>query len=105
MYQDINMTGLTYVRPDEFLHQYMHVLNILPSSSAPPLSQSFCRLETQNLFLQTRVTPHYTVSQKNVPPLTCNNLDIHNPITTIFGGRVTEKVKNQTMLCFPTTPI
>jgi len=45
------------------------------------------------------------VSQKNVPPLTCYNLDIRNPITTIFGRHVTKKVRNQTMLCFPISPI
>jgi len=42
------------------------------------------------------------VSQKNVPPLTCYNLDIHDPIRIIFGRSVTKKVRNQTMLCFPT---
>jgi len=42
---------------------------------------------------------------KNVPPLTSHSPDIHNPITTIFGRNVTEKVKNQTMLCFPTSPL
>jgi len=46
----------------------------------------------------------YTVS-KNVPPLTCYNFEIHNPITISFGTCVTEKVKNQTVLCFPTSPI
>jgi len=41
---------------------------------------------------------------KNVPPLTCYNLHIPNPIrpTTIFGRRVTRKVRNQIMLYFPT---
>jgi len=34
----------------------------------------------------------YTVS-KNVPPLTCYNFEIHNPITISFGTCVTEKVK------------
>jgi len=34
----------------------------------------------------------YTVSQKNVPPSTCYNLDIHDPIKIIFGRSVTEKV-------------
>jgi len=46
----------------------------------------------------------YAVS-KNVPPLTCHNLDIHDPITIIFGRSVTEKVRNQTMLCFLTSHI
>jgi len=38
---------------------------------------------------------------KNVPPLTCCNLDIHDPITIIFGTSVTKKVRNYTTLCFP----
>ena len=38
---------------------------------------------------------------KNVPPLTCYNLDIHGPIMIVFGRNVTEKVRNQTTLCFP----
>jgi len=46
----------------------------------------------------------YTVSQKNVPPLTCYNLDIHFSITIIFGTRVTEKVCNQNIIYFPTSP-
>jgi len=40
---------------------------------------------------------------KNVPPLTCYNLDIHGSITTIFGTSVTEKVGNQKVLYFPTS--
>ena len=48
----------------------------------------------------------YTVSQKNVPPLTCYNLDKHEPITIIFGRNVTEKVRNHNMvLCFPISHI
>jgi len=47
----------------------------------------------------------YTLSQKSVPPITCYNLDMHDPITIIFGRRVTKKVRNQIMLCFPTSPI
>ena len=43
-----------------------------------------------------------TLCLKKVPPLTCYNLDIHDPITIIFGRSVTKKVKNQTTLCFPT---
>jgi len=42
---------------------------------------------------------------KNVPPSTCYNLDIRDPITIIFGTSVIEKIRNQTMLCFPTSPI
>jgi len=45
------------------------------------------------------------VSEKNVPPLTCYNFDIHDPITIIFGTSITKKVRNQTMLCFRTSPI
>jgi len=41
---------------------------------------------------------------KNVPPLTCYNLDIHSLITIIFGTRVTKKVGNQNILYFPTSP-
>ena len=47
----------------------------------------------------------YTMFQKNVPPSTCYNLDIHDLIAIIFGRGVTEKVGNQTMLCFATSPI
>jgi len=45
------------------------------------------------------------VSQENVPPMTCYNFDILDPIAIIFGSSVTENVRNQTMLCFPTSPI
>jgi len=41
---------------------------------------------------------------KNVPPLTCYNLDMHGSITIIFGKSVTEKVGNQSVLYFPTSP-
>jgi len=47
----------------------------------------------------------YKRSPQNVPPLTCYNFDIHDPITIIFGTTVTEKVGNKMMLCFPTSPI
>jgi len=33
------------------------------------------------------------------------NLDIHNPVALIFGRTVTKKVRNQMMLCFPTSPV
>jgi len=39
------------------------------------------------------------------PRLTCCNLDVHNPITMNFARSVTEKVRNQMMLCFPTLHI
>jgi len=41
---------------------------------------------------------------KNVSPLTCYNLDIHGSIMIIFGTGVTEKVANQNVLYFPTSP-
>ena len=40
---------------------------------------------------------------KNVPPLTCYNLDIHRSIMIIFGTSVTEKVGVQNVLYFPTS--
>jgi len=46
----------------------------------------------------------YTLSEKNVPPLTCSSLNIHDPIAIIFSRGVTEKARNQMMLCFPTSP-
>ena len=46
----------------------------------------------------------YTLSQKNVPPLTCYNLDMHGSVTIIFGTSVTKKVGNQNVLHFPTSP-
>jgi len=36
--------------------------------------------------------------------LTCYHLDIHGSITIIFGTSVTEKVGNQKVLYFPTSP-
>jgi len=30
---------------------------------------------------------------------------MHDPITIVFGRSVNEKVRNQMMLCFPTSPI
>jgi len=44
----------------------------------------------------------YTLCLKNVPPLTCYNFDIHDPIAIFFGTYDTEKVRNQMMLCFHT---
>jgi len=43
----------------------------------------------------------YTASQKHVPPLTYYNLDTHDQTAIIFGRTVTEKIRNQMMLCFP----
>jgi len=41
------------------------------------------------------------VSQKNVPHLTCYNVNIHGSIAIIFGTNVAEKVGNQNVLYFP----
>jgi len=46
-----------------------------------------------------------TLCREKVTPLTCYNFDTNNPITIIFGRSVTKKVRNQTMLCFPTPPV
>ena len=46
----------------------------------------------------------YTVSQKNVRPLTCHNLYTRDSIATIFGINVAEKVGNKNVLYFPTAP-
>jgi len=43
--------------------------------------------------------------EKNVHPLTCYNLDVNDSIMIIFCRSITKKVRNQTMLCFPTSPI
>ena len=55
-----------------------------------------------DLHIQVVVDLHCV--SKNVPPLTCYNVDIHDSITIIFGRSVTE-VRNQMMHCFPTLPI
>ena len=41
---------------------------------------------------------------KNVPPLTCYNLGTHVSIAIIFGTSVTEKIGNQNVLYFLTSP-
>ena len=45
-----------------------------------------------------------TVSRKNVPHLACYNLDIHGLIMKIFGTGATEKIGNQNVLYFFTSP-
>jgi len=40
---------------------------------------------------------------KSVPRFTCYNLDKHDPIGIIFGR--SEKARNRTLLCFPTSPV
>jgi len=46
----------------------------------------------------------YTPCLKNVPLLTCYNLDTHDSITIIFRTNVIEKVGNLNVLYFPTSP-
>jgi len=46
----------------------------------------------------------YSVSQKNIPDIFSRNSRKHSRIFIIFGTRVTDKVSNQQMLLFPTTP-
>jgi len=45
-----------------------------------------------------------TLCLKNVPPLTCYDLDKHDPLAISFGRSVTEKVRNQ-MVLFPTSTV
>jgi len=47
------------------------------------------------------VINRHFVSKKNIPPVTCYNLDTHGSIAVIFGTDVTEKVGNQNVLYFP----
>jgi len=56
-------------------------------------SVNVTKTTTPRLWLQS------TLCLKNVSPLTCYNLDIHEPIAIIFGRSVTQKVRKQTMLC------
>jgi len=46
----------------------------------------------------------YTVSQKRPAFTTCYNFYTHSSIATIFGVNVADKVGNQNVLYFPTTP-
>ena len=87
-------------------------LTIRPSGALPTvamsLSDSLIRKTTSRI--KQRVASCHTAKvihcvSKNVPPVTCYNLDIHDPTAIIFGRSVTDKEKNQTMLCFPTSPI
>ena len=47
---------------------------------------------------------HYTVSKKRPTSTTCYNFYIHSSIATIFGANVGEKVGNQNVFYFPTSP-
>jgi len=63
-----------------------------------------CRLADETMDKLMVVWSTVSLS-KNVPPLACYNLDIYDPIAIVFGRGVTEKVGNQTMLCFLILPI
>jgi len=80
---------LTYCNALKLQCWYVHVVQLL-------------LLQTRTRILQTQWL--YTVSQKNVQPLTCYNLYIHCSIATIFGKNVAEKADNQNVRCFPTSP-
>ena len=56
--------------------------------------------------LSSDLTRHaYTPCLKKRPTFTtCYNFYIHSSIATIFGTNVAEKVGNQNVLYFPTTP-
>jgi len=75
----------------------------------------FCILHLQHLFRNSIsiifvfiiiiiIIPHCV--SKNVPPLilTCYNLYIHGLTATIFGKNLAEKVDDQNVLYFPTSP-
>jgi len=40
-----------------------------------------------------------TLCSKNIPPLVCYNIDIHEAILTSFGRNVNKEVRDQKMLC------
>ena len=61
------------------------------------------RSKSNSIFDSAQQQPLHCVS-KNVPPLTCYNLYTHGSIATIFGKNVAEKVGNQNVLYFPTSP-
>jgi len=45
----------------------------------------------------------YTVSQKNLPPSACYNIDTHEWILIFFSRNVTDKVGNQKTLYYATS--
>jgi len=56
------------------------------------------------LSLLCGITVLHRVSKKRPTSTTCYNFYIHSSIATIFGTNVAEKVGNQNVFCFPTTP-
>jgi len=53
--------------------------------------------------LGSKVRALYTLRLKNVPPATCHNLHIYDPIMIIFGRDVTDKVSNQRTCYYATS--
>jgi len=51
-------------------------------------------MDIGNVFLSVN-TP--CLKSQNVPPLTCYSVDVHDPITIIFGRSVDKKLRNQTI--------
>jgi len=49
-------------------------------------------------------TPSYTVSQKNDIKVAQYNFDGDQPILIIFGRDVADRVRYQTVICYPTSP-
>ena len=54
--------------------------------------------------MQKLCDSHLHCASKNVPPLTGYNLYIHSSIATILGKNAVEKVGNQNIFYFPTSP-
>jgi len=79
--------------------RYVKPYSINQSSLVRTLQTSVFR----TMLNRTQGITLYTVS-KNVPPLTCYNLYIHGSTATIFGINVAEKVGNQNVPYFPTSP-
>ena len=50
------------------------------------------------------VCDSYTVSQKNDTDVAHYNFDADEPILTIFGRDVAERVCYQMMICYPNSP-
>ena len=60
-------------------------------------------LDELDEYSATQVT--YTLCLKKRPTFTtCYNFYIHSSIATVFGTNVAEKVSNQNVPYFPTTP-
>jgi len=85
---------------DKVVFRYIHMFQplgyfVLQKSRHPLLATS---QHTCMKFSTAANIIIYTVFQKHVLRTTCYNLDIHDPITVIFGRTVSDKVRNHTML-------